>query len=109
ITMGKLELHREPVDLGGVVQEVAARFAEVAERAGSPIDIAVDDDVHGSWDRLRIEQVLTNLISNAVKYGDGKPIAIEVRSDGGAAQIVVRDRGIGIGAESVGRIFGRFE
>src|SRR5207237_650146 len=58
---------------------------------------------------LRIEQVLTNLISNALKYGDGKPVTIEVRAEGRAAQIVVRDRGIGISPENLGRIFGRFE
>src|SRR5262249_36278250 len=65
--------------------------------------------VVGRWDRLRIDQIVTNLVSNAVKYGDGKPIAISVRAVGARAELVVRDHGVGIHAKDHARIFGRFE
>lgn len=110
ITMGQLELHREDVDLRELALEIAARFDEAAERAGTPITLEAEQGVHGSWDRLRLEQVMTNLLSNAVKYGDAKPIGVEVRkTEGGGANVTIRDQGIGIAADHVGRIFGRFE
>ena len=58
---------------------------------------------------MRLEQVVVNLLSNAIKYGAGKPISVTVALAGPAARIIVRDRGIGIGAEDQARIFERFE
>jgi signal transduction histidine kinase len=65
--------------------------------------------VRGRWDRLRLEQVLTNLLTNALKYGAGRPVDVEVGSAEGQALWRIRDRGIGIPPEALGRIFGRFE
>jgi signal transduction histidine kinase len=63
----------------------------------------------GRWDRLRLEQVVTNLVSNALKYGERKPVDIVVSSNGFSATLAVRDQGIGIPPEHLERIFGRFE
>ena len=63
----------------------------------------------GDWDRLRVEQVLTNLMSNALKYAAGKPIAVSAARTNDVAVIEVRDRGPGIAEEDVPRIFERFE
>jgi signal transduction histidine kinase len=57
----------------------------------------------------RVEQVVTNLVGNAMKYGDGKPIRVEVDRADGKAVLRVRDQGIGISAEDQQRIFERFE
>jgi len=65
--------------------------------------------VTGSWDPLRMEQIITNLLSNALKYGAGKPVDVVVQRDGGTARVLVRDRGIGIDPDARERIFGRFE
>ena len=109
ITTGRMGMHREEMDLAQLAREVVERFADDSERAHAPIALAVPAPVVGQWDRLRLDQVLTNLMANAIKYGAGKPIDVEVANAGGRAVLRVRDRGIGIGAADQERIFGRFE
>jgi signal transduction histidine kinase len=109
ITAGRLELALEEVDLAAVARDVADRFDEVLRRAECLVTLRAEVPVVGSWDRLRVEQIITNLLSNAAKYGSGRPIDIEVDGDGETARLVVRDHGIGIPAEDQARIFERFE
>jgi PAS domain S-box-containing protein len=109
LATGRVELVWEDVDLGEVTREVAARMQDEAGRAGCPIDLEVDDGVIGSWDRLRLEQVVTNLLSNALKYGAGKRVGVRLEGGGRIARLSVSDAGIGISEESLERIFGRFE
>jgi signal transduction histidine kinase len=65
--------------------------------------------VSGVWDRMRIEQVINNLVANAIKYGKGQPIEIETGAEGTSALLRVTDHGIGIAPEDQNRIFERFE
>jgi signal transduction histidine kinase len=65
--------------------------------------------VTGLWDRLRLDQVVSNLLSNALKYGAGTPVGVHVASDATHVRLRVEDGGIGIPPEAVERIFGRFE
>jgi signal transduction histidine kinase len=65
--------------------------------------------VIGRWDKSRIDQVITNLITNALKYGGGTPITVEVNGDGATARLVVRDRGPGIAEPDQERIFEQYE
>jgi signal transduction histidine kinase len=58
---------------------------------------------------MRIEQVVTNLVENAAKFGKCKPIDVTVSRSDGVARLVVRDSGIGIRPEDLPRVFGRFE
>jgi signal transduction histidine kinase len=113
ITAGKMLLAPEPIDLGELVRDVVGRLSQPAMTDGSLFHVQVDGAVDGVWDRTRLEQVATNLLSNAVKYGAGRPISVEVRLSGAgadaAALLVVRDQGIGMSADDLGRIFGRFE
>jgi PAS domain S-box-containing protein len=110
ISTGRMKLQVEEVDLSEVAGEVAARFNPEAERARSRLELHLDGPVVGRWDRLRLEQVLTNLLSNAIKYGAGKPIHLHVeQGDDGRARLRIRDEGIGIHPEALGRIFNRFE
>ena len=109
ITAGRLELALEDVDLAAVVRDVADRFDDVLHRAECAVTLRAPEPVVGCWDKLRIEQIITNLLSNAAKYGSGRPIDIEVVGDAETARLVVRDHGIGIPAEAQARIFERFE
>jgi len=109
IHAGRLRLDLEEVDLTALVQDVAARFELPALQAQSPLLLDVSGPTVGSWDRLRLEQVVTNLLSNALKYGAGRPVRVQVRADAAHARLVVRDEGIGIAPESLPRLFGRFE
>jgi signal transduction histidine kinase len=69
ISSGRLTLTREPVDLAALVAEVVDRFADEAAAAGCKLELGIEPGVVGSWDRSRVDQVLTNLVSNALKYG----------------------------------------
>lgn len=107
--LGVPRLTRETVDLAALATEVAAGFAEHAREAGAPLDVRVPGPVRGAWDRLRMGHVLGHLLSNAIKFGAGKPILVTVGSDGMRARIAVRDYGPGIGPADRARIFERFE
>lgn len=106
---GALGIQLEEVDLERVVQDVVERFAPEAARAGSALTASTRGPVTACVDRLRIEQVLTNLISNALKYGRGQPVAVELTSGPERATLIVRDHGIGISPTDHARIFDRFE
>ncbi len=108
MTAGRLRLDPEPTRLDALIREVVDRFAELAADSNSPVTLRLDP-VSGVWDRSRMEQVIINLLSNALKYGRGKPIEIEARSDGSDAMVRVTDHGIGIAAEDQKKIFERFE
>ncbi|HEX6838931.1 MAG TPA: PAS domain S-box protein [Polyangia bacterium] len=106
---GQLHLTLEPVNLAGVVREVASRFEDELDRAQCPLALALDEQIVGTWDRLRLDQVVTNFLTNAIKYGPGKPIEIRVAAAGnGHAVVSVRDHGIGIEPVDHHRIFDRF-
>jgi PAS domain S-box-containing protein len=109
IAAGRLELRLAEVDLAAVVREVAAGFGPTLAEAGCPLTLRADAPAVGRWDRARLEQVVTNLVSNAVKYGRRRPVEVTVTAEGGAARLTVRDHGIGIAPEDRERIFGRFE
>ena len=109
IAVGRLDLKLEPLDLKEVVEDVVDRLRGEATRNKCELKLRVDAPVPGRWDRLRVEQVMTNLISNAMKYGAEHPVEISLDGDDDAARISVRDEGIGIAAGELDRIFGRFE
>jgi signal transduction histidine kinase len=106
---GHLVLLPEPCDLVEVTRAVLAAAQRELQAAGSPIELNAPAAVTGWWDRLRLEQIIGNLISNAARYGAGRPISIRIVADQNEAKLSVRDRGIGIGAEDLSRIFQRFE
>ncbi len=104
---GSLDLYREMLSLSELLVEVASRFK--AERPDLSITVETGPETLGWWDKLRVDQVLTNLISNAVKYGGDKPITIAAAADAGDAVITIRDQGMGISARDLPRIFELFE
>jgi two-component system sensor kinase FixL len=110
IRLGRLELSREPVDVAALANEMAAHYQADPQMAnGSPVRVIASGPVVGSLDRVRIEQVLGNLLANAVKFGEGKQVEIRVERDGKRIRVAVIDHGVGIASDQLGRIFGRFE
>jgi len=109
ISEGRLRLQPEPVDLARVVREVCAELVPQAERASCPLELHLPEPVYGQWDLLRLEQVVTNLVSNALKYGAGSAVRVVLRQEGTEAVLGVADGGIGIAPGQLARIFGKFE
>jgi signal transduction histidine kinase len=109
IQAGRLKLELESTDLLAVTHEVLERFASELQRSGSRLSIHGEAPVIGMWDRSRSDQIVTNLISNAIKYGRGNPIEVTVEEKGAHAHLVVRDQGLGIPKERMPHIFSRFE
>lgn len=106
---GVLIVEKTAVNLSEIVQQVTKSLEPRSAKAHCPIIVHPDLSVIGVWDRMRIEQVVTNLLTNAIKYGAGKPIEVTVKTDGKNAILSVRDNGIGIAAQDQERIFNRFE
>ncbi len=109
IASGRLELEIDDVDLAQLAHDVGARFQDEATRAGSTLIVDASSPVVGRWDHGRIEQVITNMVTNALKYGQGKPVQILVEATESHARIAVRDQGVGIAPDDQQRIFDRFE
>jgi signal transduction histidine kinase len=107
IQHGKLSIRRARCDLGAMLRRVVAEMQ--GQRSDVPITLTVDDaELLGEWDEFRLEQVVVNLLTNALRYGGGKPIAVELAQLPGAASIRVSDRGVGIAPEDSARVFEQF-
>lgn len=106
---GRVSLDRSTTDLLGVTREVLARLEPELERAGCRVELDVHGDLEGQWDASRVDQIVTNLLSNAAKYGPGAPIHISLRERAHEVVMSVTDRGIGISPADQTRIFRRFE
>ncbi|MFY0570187.1 ATP-binding protein [Archangium lansingense] len=109
IRVGQLQLEPEELNLVSLVNEVVTRMRETLSAAGCELHLELTEGAPGHWDRMRLEQVVTNLLSNALKYGVGKPVEVRVWEDERLAMLSVRDHGIGIPPDKLEHIFGRFE
>jgi signal transduction histidine kinase len=109
IAVGRFPLQREEVDMVAMVNNVVGQFSAEIMRSSSSLVLEMPENASGMWDPFRLEQVVVNLLANALKYGAGKPIEISVKYDDLQATLIVRDHGIGISAEDQARIFERFE
>ena len=109
ISAGAITLRFENVCLLETVRLAVQALAADAARAGSEMEIAGDATVSGQWDPTRVEQLVTNLLRNALVFGRGLPIRVTVTGDASRARLLVVDQGIGIAREQQARIFGRFE
>jgi PAS domain S-box-containing protein len=109
VTSGHLSLELREADLAEIARETAERLRAAAARVGSEIRVEAREPTLGVWDHSRLDQVVTNLLENAVKFGEGRPIEISVESDREFARLIVRDHGIGISPADQLKIFERFE
>ncbi|MCI0918884.1 ATP-binding protein [Stutzerimonas stutzeri] len=109
IRTGKLSIRPSRADLGKLAASVVENFAPQMEASGCTLLFQRPEPIIGVWDEFRIEQVLANLLTNAMRYGAGKPVQVSVSATPEGACIEVRDQGIGISQKSLERIFCQFE
>lgn len=109
INIGQLDLNLQTLNLSDFVKEITDRYTEELEMAGSVLQLNIEPNIVGQWDKFRVEQIVVNLITNAIKYGNSKPIFVSVEKSGDLARIIVQDNGIGIDEKDHHRIFERFE
>ncbi|MFN7130825.1 MAG: ATP-binding protein [Myxococcales bacterium] len=105
----RLLLEVQALDLAELLRDLRIRHEQEAQAAGTLIDIDLAGPVTLYGDRVRLEQVFANLVTNALKYGGGRPVTISLTADETSATVAVRDRGIGIAPADLPRIFDRFE
>lgn len=109
ITTGKLDLEIQQADLTALVREVVGEFIEKLDREGYKLTLKAEKPIPVFIDKVRIEQVVTNLLTNAIKYGNKKPIEVEVVNGHQTAKVIVKDRGLGVDPKHKDQIFGLFE
>jgi signal transduction histidine kinase len=109
VAAGNVRIELAEVDLSSVVRAWWTARASRRGWRGAPWRRTCRRASSGLWDRLALEQVAENLLSNALKFGAGKPVDVALRADGRAARLAIRDRGIGISEEDRARVFKRFE
>lgn len=109
IGAGRLVLSREIVSLPELAARVVNQYQSELNEAGCQPVLRSEGDIRGEWDPSRVEQILVNFLTNAMKFGAGKPIEISTRLAEGKGELSVKDNGIGLAKEHHERIFERFE
>ena len=109
IRSNRLSIRTSDVDLFALLSRVVADLSNRAAAAGSCMSLQVDEPVKGVWDEFRIEQVVINLLTNALRYGGGKPVELRTKIVPEGVCISVRDHGVGISKLDQQRIFVQFE
>lgn len=105
----RLTIQKEPIDFSNFVKDVVERLRPQLEASGSQVTLGLIPDVVVEGDSYRLEQVLVNVLTNAMKYGAGKPVKVEIQVFPRKVQLLVHDRGPGIAQVDFERIFQRFE
>jgi signal transduction histidine kinase len=109
ITSGSLVPELAQVDFASVVRETLEYESEQLAWRHCPVEFKGPRQVKGFWDRAFLEQIVENLLSNAMKYGLDRKISVELSATASQARLRVKDRGIGIEAADQARIFEKFE
>lgn len=102
-------LYPQKVNLRSVLQQVLEHYQGLLQKAGCVVTLNGPGEISGEWDEVRLKQVFTNLLTNAMKYGAGKPIEISLSSAAKRVQVSFKDHGIGMAPENQAKIFNRYE
>ncbi len=108
-TAGQIPLEVKELNLASVVNDVIERVKTSTSGDASAISVAGPSHLMGAWDRVRVEQILTNLLTNALRYAERTPIRVSFQAVDDLIRIVVKDEGPGVPKEAQARIFERFE
>jgi signal transduction histidine kinase len=106
---GTLSIRPGKVELMPLLDRVVSDLSLHAASVGSRVTLQAHEPVTGCWDEFRIEQVIVNLLTNALRYGGGEPVEVSVHHGDGRVRIDVTDHGRGIAPEDAERIFEPFE
>ncbi|MDY0963580.1 MULTISPECIES: hybrid sensor histidine kinase/response regulator [Massilia] len=106
---GKLSIRPAQVELMNLLERVVSDLSLQAATTGSSLTLRPHDGVTGCWDEFRVEQVIVNLLTNALRYGCGQPVEVSVERTGDLVRIDVRDQGKGIAPSDLERIFEPYE
>jgi PAS domain S-box-containing protein len=110
INSGKLRLRLEKnLNLSELTEEIAQRFQEEFLVSNTELHLKIEPNIVGHLDSQRVDQIISNLLSNALKYGEGKPVELVLKRNNDFARIEVKDQGIGIADSVKEKIFERFE
>lgn len=109
ISAGKLSLNKEHFSMKEMINEVVSQYSQQFKISDSNVEVVIEGDMMGLWDKVRIEQVIINLLTNAAKYAPKKPVTIKLTKIDSTIKIQVTDQGPGISLENQDRIFKRFE
>lgn len=109
IQNGKLSIRTAETNLSELIQQIVKNLSWQADNAGVTFTLNIQNDVTGMWDELRIEQIIINLLTNALRYGNNKPVEITLQSTLTDVTFSVRDHGNGIPISAQKRIFEKFE
>ena len=106
---GNFQLRPADTNLSHLVLSIVHKYEAEAAHQHCALEHDIEADVSGLFDPLAVEQIIDNLVSNALKFGAGKPVTVRLRSNEHAASLEVQDGGIGMSFDQQDRIFGRFE
>jgi signal transduction histidine kinase len=106
---GTLSIRPGKVELMALLERVVSDLALQAQASGCALTLAPHAPAYGWWDEFRIEQVIVNLLTNALRYGGGQPVEVSVHEAGERVRIDVRDHGRGIVPDDIERIFEPYE
>lgn len=110
IRVGKLKTYKELGDLSVHLRDIVEKmFPQFLQKGFPEPELFIDPDIEADYDMLRIEQVLTNLLLNAIRYGEKKPVTVSLQKTHDHVMIKIKDRGIGISQSDKERIFEKFE
>ena len=109
IHSNRLSIRTGEVELSALLARVVGTLSNQAAAAGSSVTLHAAEPITGRWDEFRIEQVVINLTTNALRYGQGKPVDISLTRQPDGVRIAVRDQGRGISPTDQQRIFEQFE
>jgi two-component system sensor histidine kinase MtrB len=106
---GAVELELEPTNLVRLVEDAVETMRPVADERGSDLRVVAPGGYfEAEVDARRIRRILRNLLGNAVEHGEGRPIVVTVDSNATAIALAVRDYGVGMRENEIGRVFDRF-
>lgn len=109
IRAGKLTIKKEEIVLHQLIAEILGRMEQTLKNAETPVSLECPEDIIGHWDKMRMEQVIVNILTNTIKYGNKQPVFIQVQTKSNRILLSFKDRGIGIALDAQDRIFERFE